>query len=262
MAQALVQLGVPCLVTVTTAAAQRAYPEHPGLVVRVGALALEYLADFMQTHHIGAILDVSHPFAVAISQGAMAQAAALQLPYWRYERPLVEEPKTVGAGDAVGGEDAVAWEPLRVPDLEAALRVDILEGQRVLLTLGYRWLAAFRPWQGRAALFARILPSPVALEAALAAGFTPERLIALRPPIGEALEQALWQQWGMTTVITKASGQPGGEGTKRRVAERLGVALVIIDRPSLAYPVVSDGLEDVVAGCYQWWQAEKNSTTF
>ena len=255
LAQAVVQAGIPCLVTVTTAAAQAHYPDHPRLRVRVGSLAVDTLADFMHAHGIGAILDASHPFAVAISQAAMAQANALGLPYWRYERPG-ESPQ----GDAVA--QATGWQPLRVPTVDAALRADLLVGQRVLLTLGYRWLAAFQPWQGRAKLFARILPSPMALEAALGAGFTPDRIVALRPPIGEPLEQAIWQQWGITTVITKASGAPGGEDTKRRVAARLQIPLILIDRPPVAYPTVSHSLEEVLGQCSQWWQGQKNNATF
>ncbi|MEY3300136.1 MAG: Cobalt-precorrin-6A reductase [Cyanobacteriota bacterium] len=258
LAQALIAAAIPCVVTVTTTAAQRAYPQHPNLWVEVGALDLSQLADFIRTHDIGAILDASHPFAVAISQGAMAQAATLGLPYWRYERPLTTsqgEPKAHG-GDPGG------YALRRVPHLEAALTPEILAGQRVLLTLGYRWLAAFQPWQERATLFARILPSSVALEAALAAGFGPERLIALRPPIDEPLEQALWQQWQITTVITKASGQPGGEETKQAVAARLGVALVIIDRPTLNYPTMSHDTEEILARCREWWQEQKSPATF
>lgn len=262
LAQALLAASIPCVVTVTTAAAQRAYPDHPHLTVQVGSLDQTQLAAFIQTHAIGAILDASHPFAVAISQGAMAQAEAMGLPYWRYERPLAtplaaEERGADGEICNPGGKP-----PLRVPNLAAALTPDILANQRVLLTLGYRWLAAFRPWQEQSTLFARILPSPVALEAALAAGFMPERLIALRPPIDAPLEQALWQQWSVTTVITKASGQPGGEETKQRVAARLGVSLVIIDRPALAYPTVSHDLEDLVSRCGQWWQEQKSRATF
>lgn len=267
LAQGLVQRGVPCLVTVTTATAKRAYPALPSLTVRVGSLARDTLADFIQTHGIGAILDASHPFAVEISQGAIAQANALNLPYWRYERPPVADPDPVPEKSrpplgASSQRTTPTWHPLRVPDLAATLTPERLAGQRVLLTLGYRWLAALRPWQERATLFARILPSPMALDAALAAGFVPERLIALRPPIGEPLEQALWQQWGITTVITKASGAPGGEDTKRRVAERLGVTLVMIERPPLAYPRVIHSIEAAVTCGYQWWKTQKPSATF
>ena len=36
-----------------------------------------------------------------------------------------------------------------------------------------------------------------------------DRIIAIRPPISRELEQALWQQWRISLVVTKASGQSG-----------------------------------------------------
>ncbi|HEY9888120.1 MAG TPA: hypothetical protein V6D02_06945, partial [Candidatus Obscuribacterales bacterium] len=35
-------------------------------------------------------------------------------------------------------------------------------------------------------------------------------------PISPELERALWQQWQLTQVITKASGHPGGEAQNKR----------------------------------------------
>ncbi|WP_238393351.1 precorrin-6A/cobalt-precorrin-6A reductase [Myxacorys almedinensis] len=39
----------------------------------------------------------------------------------------------------------------------------------------------------------------------------------------DALERSLWRQWQISTVVTKASGTPGGEQVKRNVAKALGV---------------------------------------
>ncbi|MBE9204924.1 precorrin-6A/cobalt-precorrin-6A reductase, partial [Synechocystis salina LEGE 06099] len=63
------------------------------------------------------------------------------------------------------------------------------------------------------------------------AGFTSDRIIALRPPVAESLETALWQQWQIQVVVTKASGAQGGEDVKKRVAQALGVTLIRIARP-------------------------------
>ncbi|MFQ4135639.1 cobalt-precorrin-6A reductase [Nodosilinea sp. PGN35] len=242
LATALAAAGVPCVVTVTTEVARHSYQESATLRVRVGALAVEALWEFIRGEDIGAVLDVSHPFAVEISKGAIAVTQALNLPYWRYERPTIDHPP----------HPRLHY----VSDLTALLTPDILVGQRVLLTLGYRWLQHFMPWQTKTTLFARILPSPVALEAALQAGFTPDRLIALRPPITADLERALWQQWGITRVITKASGGPGGETTKRAIAEQLGVSLTILNRPRLDYPAVCPSPAAALATCLTWWQAQ------
>jgi precorrin-6A/cobalt-precorrin-6A reductase len=107
----------------------------------------------------------------------------------------------------------------------------------------------FSAWQERSILFARILPSVTALEAALAEGFTPDRLIALRPPISFDLEKALWQQWHISLVVTKASGTAGGEDVKRAVAAELGTGLIAIARPEIVYPQQTRELSTALEFC-------------
>ena len=230
----------PCIVTVTTEAARSLYPPSSHLHVVVGQLSPAEAAAFLRTHTITAILDLSHPFATAISQLAIAIAQRDQLPYLRYERAAILPP-------------AVSWRDLQgrpglvsVPNLPALLTAEYLERDRTLLTLGYRQLAGFAPWQSRATLFARILPSPIALKTALDSGFTADRVIALRPPISVELEAALWQQWQITQIVTKASGQPGGQGHKQTLAARLGIRLLQIQRPAIAYPAQTDDLDTAV----------------
>lgn len=238
LAGLLIGNGIPCTVSVTTASAQSLYPKTALLRVWVGRLTAAAMPEFLQSESIGAILDASHPFAVEISRLAIATAQQFSLPYLRFERPTVTPSQA----------DTIAY------SLDGLLNSDILEGQRVLLTLGYRYLVRFQPWQSRATLFARILPSSEALSAALSAGFTPDRLIALRPPISADLERALWQQWQITCVVTKASGAPGGEAIKRQVAQTLGVDLVVLERPLVEYSRQTCSLEGALQACQQWWQ--------
>lgn len=226
-----------CIVTVTTAAARSLYPCVPSLRVQVGQLTTAQINDFVHHNHIAAVLDMSHPFAVAISQLAIASAQHHQLPYLRYERPRVSAPPKAWRDQR--GRPGSVW----VSQLQDVLTPEFLERDRTLLTLGYRQLSGFTPWQSRATLFARILPSPVALNAALQAGFTPDRLIALRPPISADLEKALWQQWQITQLVTKASGHPGGQGDKQALANAMGVRLIQIERPAIAYPDQTDDLD-------------------
>lgn len=226
-----------CIITVTTAAARALYLPVPQLRVQVGQLTAAQIDDFVHHHRIGAILDMSHPFATAISQLAIALAQQRQLPYLRYERPIVSVSQAAWH-DQQGRPGMVG-----VSQLQDVLTPELLERDRTLLTLGYRQLSVWAPWQSRATLFARILPSPVALNAALQAGFTPDRLVALRPPISAALEQALWQQWQITQIVTKASGQPGGQDYKQALAAAMGVRLIQIQRPAIAYPHQTDDLD-------------------
>ncbi|XQQ06138.1 MAG: cobalt-precorrin-6A reductase [Leptolyngbya sp. IPPAS B-1204] len=224
LAEAMMALHLPCVVTVVSESARSLYPAS--LPIWVGQLSIEQIPDFLQQYQIDRILDASHPFAVAISQLAITVSERYRIPYLRYERPPVNAATDSAIKPSIEYFDSVA----------ALLSTDRLVNQRVLLTVGYRSLPLFASWQQQAYLFARILPSSVALETALAAGFTPDRIIALRPPISVALETALWQQWQISTVVTKASGTAGGEAVKQQVAAALGVKLIVIERPAIAYP--------------------------
>lgn len=233
---AIAQNHVPCTVTVTTEAAKELYPQTQTLRVWVGCLSIAQLGAFCHEQQIVAILDASHPFALEISQLAITAARDLQIPYLRYERPTVE-----------AQPDALSV--IHLDSFETLLANAYLEQARVLLTVGYKALSLFRPWQDRSTLFARILPSVTAIEAALAAGFTPDRLFAMRPPISAELEKALWQHWDISVVVTKASGTAGGEDIKRALAAELGVRLIVITRPPMAYPQQTSDLSVALEFC-------------
>ena len=243
IARELALQGIACTISVTTEAAKSLYPESPHLKIWVGKLDRGSIEGFLQQEQIVAILDASHPYAAAISELAMAAAQQYHLPYLRFERPVLEN-----EGGNEGGSDRHV---LHLPSFDALLAGDYLSGKRVLLIVGYQILPNFQPWQGRSTLFARLLPSQIALETALGTGFTPERLIALRPPVSAELEAALWRQWQITTVVTKASGKAGGEDVKRRVAAELGVKLMVIDRPVLSYPQETREVAEAIRFCQQ-----------
>lgn len=244
LARSLLDAQLPCLVSVTTEAARSLYPSSPDLTVWIGRVDATMLPLFLQRNGICAIVDASHPFAVEISQQAIATAAAADIPYLRYERRALSP-----ISEATGPEETGSSPFLCFSRFSDLLATDVLSGQRVLLTIGYRPLAQFQAWQKKAILFARILPSVPALEAAIAAGFSNDRLIALRPPISADLERALWQHWQISCVVTKASGIPGGEAVKRQIAQELGIPLVTIARPAVAYPQQTQDLAQVVQFC-------------
>lgn len=238
LAAAIAQANLPCTISVTTESARSLYPTAPALRVWVGLLTPAKLQEFLHEQQIVAVLDASHPYAVEISKSAIAAARERQIPYLRYERPTV---------------DTQLWASsvIELDSFDTLLAGNYLHSSRVLLTVGYKPLHLFQPWHDRSTLFARILPSAIALEVAFSAGFTQDRLICLRPPIWADLERALWRQWEISLVVTKASGTPGGEDVKRRVANDLGIPLVVITRPGVEYPQQTSDLLVAVEFCRQ-----------
>lgn len=53
---------------------------------------------------------------------------------------------------------------------------------------------------------ARILPCVLSLQQALAVGFTPDRLLCLRPPFSREFNRATLKEYRIDALVTKASG--------------------------------------------------------
>lgn len=229
LAKVIAQNHLPCIISVTTESARSLYPTVSTLSVYVGRFNFAQIQQFLQQQQIVAVLDASHPYAVEISQNAIAATFERKIPYLRYERPMLEQGISL--------------------DFETLLAGNQLQGRRVLLTIGYTPLHMFQSWHERTTLFARILPSAIALEAAFKAGFTPHNIICLRPPISADLEKALWRQWQISLVVTKASGTAGGEDIKRSVAAELGIPLIAINRPIIKYPQQTSDLSIALEFC-------------
>ena len=221
------------LVTVTTPEARQLYDTACNVIV--GTMNGDSMAQFCHRYRISAIVDASHPFAVNVSQNAIAVAQKLNLPYLRYERAEVNS--------------ETFQDYLELDSFDTLLQGNYLLNRRVLLTVGCQVLPQFQSWQNRATLFARVLPKLNSLQMALDSGFSSDRVIALRPPINEALEKALWQQWRISLVVTKASGKSGGEDLKRKVAKQLGISLITIARPKIIYPQKTSDLLEVTRFC-------------
>ena len=230
IANKIATLQVPLIVTVTTPEAKHLYNSQ--VKVFVGCMDQPQMEQFCRANNIKTIIDASHPFAVAVSQNAIATATELAIPYLRYERAVCNSSDN---------------QIITVDSFETLLQGDYLLGKRVLLTVGCKVLPLFRSFQDQSTLFARILPKLNSLQTALDAGFSCDRIIAVRPPITSELEIALWRQWDISLVVTKASGQPGGEDIKQRVASKLGIPLIAIARPSILYPHQTSCLEEVVS---------------
>lgn len=224
------------IITVTTPEAKQLYDSPDSVVVgKMDRLAME---SFCYRYHVKAIVDATHPFALTASQNAIAISQSLNIPYLRYERAVL---------NCLGNSSMK-----QLDSFTTLLAGDYLLNQRVLLTVGCNVLPLFKSWHDRSTLFTRILPKLDSLQIALDSGFKSDRIIALRPPITEALELALWQQWQISLVVTKASGISGGEDIKVKVAQKLGIPLITIIRPQINYPKQTCSVEEIILFCCRY----------
>ena len=235
IANVLAKSNISLVVTVASASALHLYSD---MLVVAGCMDKTAMLGFCQQQQIVAVIDASHPYAVEVSRQAIAVTTQLNIPYLRYERD-----------SCPASADKNNSSIIELDSFEHLLAGDYLTDRRVLLTVGCKALPLFQSWQDKATLFARVLPKIASLETAIASGFTSDRLIAIRPPISMETETALWQQWQISLVVTKASGKAGGENIKRQVAASLGIPLIVITRPQVIYPQQTSDIANLLDFC-------------
>src|SRR5262245_26216607 len=220
LARALTQAGFQVRATVTRPEARKnLFGSLKNIKVEVRGFTEITLADFLKAGNADIDLDATHPFAVRITQIAHGVCARLGVPYVRYERPDWQPPEGTLFADSLA---------------EAAAQLPDLGQRRILLTIGSKQLKHFSGLHQQVTLFARILPSPISLAQAEAAGFTPDRLVRERPPFSQAVNLALFQELDVQVLVTKASGSAGGVEEKVLAARQLGMKVLMIRRPKLA----------------------------
>ncbi len=229
LATALLQAGWQVRVCVVSRAAARAYAPQPGLELLVGAIGssspaatplagvrqeLERARASQQPYRW--VIDASHPFASQITAALVQGCDEARVPLLRLQRLEL-------SGD--GGSSLAEL---------ADLRGQAQRGERWLLAIGARRLADAIGHTPGALHHARILPRPLALQQAMAAGLPAERVACLQPlAAGEQraeVERALCRHWGIETVLCRRSGGPG-EAQWRAICGDLGLRLLLLERP-------------------------------
>ena len=199
--------------TLSLAGVTRA-PTLPRIAHRIGGFGGACgLADWLRADGTEALVDATHPYALQISRHAALAAADVGIPLLRIDRPAW----TARAGDR--------W--MHVDTTEAAAAALGPAPRRVLLTVGSKGLAPFRQERMHRYLVRCIdPPDPHRLPDGAA-------LLLARGPFTLEGETALLAEHRIERLVSKNSG---GKATapKLEAARRLGVTVVMIDRPSEA----------------------------
>jgi len=137
--------------------------------------------------------------------------------------------------------------------MPAAARKATELGGRIFLATGVKDLSGFLQAEGAGGRewFARVTPDPASVERALSAGIPRAHLCAMQGPFSRAFNEALWRDWRIDCVVTKDSGDAGGFTAKAEAAAALGIPLITVERPRIAYPRVLSSFSDVIENLNQ-----------
>lgn len=243
LALRLLRAGYPVLASTGTENGAREL-EKEGVPVRWGRLDEEGMTALLRESGAHLVVDASHPFAEEAHKTAMRAAAAAGIPYLRYERP--------------SQEDDIAADPLVtvVDSYEAAAEEARRRKGTVFLTTGSKTLELFAQKllpDPDIRLVVRVLPTVENLEKCARLGIAQRNIIAIQGPFSETLNRALYEHVKPDVIVTKESGKEGSVAEKLQAARVLGIPVILIRRPRLAYDRVCttfDAVLDAVRHLY------------
>ncbi|MFF2912336.1 precorrin-6A reductase [Paenibacillus sp. NPDC057934] len=242
LALMLTRNGLPLLASVVTPSAVARLREA-GLNTRVGRLDQEGMTVLLREGGFRAVVDGSHPFALEAHANAQAAAAALGLPYLRYERrslSYASHPRLLVVSSYA----------------EAAVKARELKGS-VMLTTGGKTLEIFAEellGDPEITLTVRLLPCLENMEKCLSLGIEQRNIIAIQGPFSRELNEALYTQYGTTVMVTKESGAEGSVDEKVYSALEMGLYVILIARPEPSTGEVYDSFEGIAATLGRWLQ--------
>ena len=208
-----------------------ANPALQPIPVRTGGFGgVEGLANYLTREKITHLIDATHPFAAEISRHAVIAAAETTTALIALVRP----------GWTAGPEDR--W--TKVPDIPAAATSLTGPARRIFLAMGRQHLAHFAG-QPQHHYLLRLIDPP---DGTLPLPHT--TLVIARGPFAESDDLDLLRFHQIDTIVAKNAGGTGAEA-KLIAARRLGIPVILIDRPVLPNRRVTE----TVAGVMDWLHA-------
>ena len=239
LARKLAEQGYPVVVSTATGyGGELAAQDCPGVVVWAGQSGVEARKQALQQHQARGLIDATHPYASLMSEQLMGLSQSLSLPYLRYERASSYAPDTGLLCDSTA----------HAAELAIAL------GKRIFLSTGSKDLATFvkAPRADSVDWFVRVTPEPEFIQRAIDLGIPRSRLCAMQGPFSQAFNEALWRDWKIDCVVTKDSGDAGGYQAKVAATLALKIPLLVINRPQLAYPLITSSFDAVLQHAQAW----------
>ncbi|MFR9648957.1 MAG: cobalt-precorrin-5B (C(1))-methyltransferase CbiD [Rikenellaceae bacterium] len=187
--------------------------EGVNLLPIYGGMSQEDIINFCRDKGVKLIIDASHPFADMLHRNITQAAHSEDIPTIRFERGAVNiEAKK------------------RCDSLDEAAEFITNEGyQKVLALTGVNSAERLKELALSRELHLRIMNRKESWDIVERCGFPKQRVLLY----GEKCDKELFSEFAPEVILLKESGESGGVPQKTELARRLGIDVVVINRPPM-----------------------------
>lgn len=181
-------------------------------------LTEEEIIKIIKNREIKGLIDATHPFAAEATRNAVKSSKVTGIKYIRFERPQIKLK-----------DNQLIYKVFSFE--EAALKAAALTNGNILHLAGVSTLEHIVVMIAPSKLFVRILPSLDSIRKCLGFGVLQENIIAMQGTFSKDFNKALMEEYNISLIITKESGETGGTPSKINAALELGIDIVLVTRP-------------------------------
>lgn len=187
-------------------------------------LTIENIVKVLKEKKFDVFIDSTHPFAINATKSAIEASEIANVPYMRFERPLLQVEK-------VNRENVY-----HVKSFEDAgkLIANNWKDENILHLAGVNTIEDVLKSVAKEHFYARVLPVESSIEKCRKLELIGEHIIAMQGIFSKEFNKALMKEFKTKVIITKESGSTGGVPAKLSAANELGIIVILVDRPEIA----------------------------
>ena len=181
----------------------------------VGRMDYKEMVQFIREKSIDTIVDMSHPYALEVTQNARAASCETGTVYIRFVRKSSDM------------EDCIFVESIE----KCVSYLKNVKGC-VFFTTGIKNIRDFEKIRDSNRFIYRVLPSVFSIQECVDRGIRMEDIIAILGPVTEEMNYQMFRDYKVDYVVMKDSGKEGGTIEKINACKRLGITPIVILRQS------------------------------
>lgn len=186
-------------------------------------LPKEEIIQIIEDRKIDVLIDATHPFAEHITQTSVSIANELEIPFIRFERPTTNlENIDTSRIHYVNSFDEAG----------KLIESDFTEGN-ILHFAGANTMEDILKYVSTERFYPRILKVASSLEKCETLNVDPSHIIPMKGAASKEENIELIEEYDASVMITKESGEIGGEIDKINAANETDIAVIMIQRPKI-----------------------------